>query len=131
MQFTATIGLSLLPLLVFGTTALLRPVPPVPVKPVQVEGVRVIAMDTRTFSARWRPMYDVPPATVIHEIMGGGDAHSRENTGKPVEAVARPRPPAVRIVRRASLRPTDVCARHGLKKVEIMRGKWKGWRCKR
>jgi len=129
MQFTATIGLGLLPLLVFGTTALLRPVPPVPVKPVQVEGVRVIAMDTRTFSARWRPMYDVPPATVIHEV-GGGDAQSHERTGKPVDAAARPRPPAVRIVRRAALRSVNgICARHGMVK-QITRG-GKSWRCRR
>jgi hypothetical protein len=91
----------------------------------------MIQMDATTFRARWRPMYDVPPATVIHEIMGGGDAHSRENTGKPVEAAARPRPPAVRIVRRASLRPTDVCARHGQRKVEYLVRGYKHWRCRR
>jgi hypothetical protein len=129
MQFTATIALGLAPLVVFGGAALLRPAPPVPVKPVATEGVRMIRMDATTFRARWRPMYDVAPATVIHEV-GGGDAHSRENTGKPVVA-ARPSPPAVRIMRRASLRPTDVCARHGLRKVETVRGKWKGWRCRR
>lgn len=127
MQFTATIGLGLLPLLVFGGAAVLRPAPDVVPKHVQTEGMRMIAMDTRTFSARWRPLYDIAPATVIREV--------------PVETVATvpavieassSRPPARRIVKRAALlHHRDVCARHGLRKVEIVRGKWKGWRCRR
>jgi hypothetical protein len=122
--------LAVIPLLVFGAAAVSRPTPPVPVQPVQVEGVRMIRMDATTFRGRWRPMYDVPPATVIHEAKGG-DAHSRENTGKPVVAAARPSPPAVRIVRRASLRP-DVCARHGLHKQFYTGSRgWQRWRCRR
>ena len=129
MQLIATISLGLIPLVVFGAAAVSRSSLPVPIKPVQTEGVRMIRMDANTFRARWRPLYDVPPATVIHEVTGG-DAHSQANTGKPVVAAATPSPPAVRIVRRASLRQ-DICARHGLRKVETIRGKWKGWRCRR
>jgi len=75
-------------------------------------------MDATTFRGRWMPINDMPPATVIHEVqLKGGDALSQELTGKPVVAAAKPSPPAARIVRGASLRPTDVCARHGLRRV--------------
>jgi hypothetical protein len=125
--------LAVIPLALFGgPAAVSAPPPPIPVKPVQVEGVRVIRMDSQTFSGRWRPLYDIPPATVIHEViheLKGGDA-PQEITGKPVVEVARPLPPA-RLVRRAALRPTDVCAQHGQHKVVVMRGRWKGWRCRR
>lgn len=170
MQFSATIALGLAPLVVFGGAALLRPAPPVPVKPVATESITARRMDEAAFGRRWpvelmsrrsdpftgcgdasptRSGKDLLQAGCnrnaatgkpearkarqnfeVHQ-MEGGDAHSRENTGKPVGVVARSRPPAVRVVRRASLRPTDVCARHGLRKVETVRGKWKGWRCRR
>ena len=125
MQFAATIGLSLIPVAIAGVVAVSRPTPPVPVKPVPTEGVRMIRMDTQTFRGRWRPLYDVAPATVIREV--------------PVETVATvpaaieassSRPPARRIVRRASLR-LDICARHGMSKVVVQRGRWQGWRCRR
>ena len=127
----AALLLGIIPLVLFGgPAAVSRPTAPVPVIPVQVEGVRVIRMDAQTFRGRWMPINDMPPATVIHEVqLKGGDA-PQEFTGKPVEAVARPLPPA-RLVRRAALRPTDVCAKHGLRKVETVHGKWKGWRCRR
>jgi hypothetical protein len=55
----------------------------------------------------------------------------------PVEAGSAGAVPAVdstpspaRRVRRAMLRP-DICARHGLRKVDVIRGRWKGWRCRR
>jgi len=124
--------LAAIPLLVFGAAAVSRPVPAPPIVPtlVATEGVRMIRMDANTFRARWRPLYDVPPATVIHEVTGG-DAHSQANTGKPVDvAASAPRPPAARIVKRASLRQ-DICSRHGMRKVTVMRGKWQGWRCRR
>jgi len=125
----AALLLAVVPLVLFGgPAAVSAPPPPLPVKSVQVEGVRVIRMDATTFSGRWRPMYDVPPATVIHEIVGGGDAAARE-TGKPVDVPAMTRPPA-RLVKRASLRQ-DICSRHGMHRVTVVRGKWQGWRCRR
>jgi hypothetical protein len=121
--------LAVIPLLVFAP-AVSRPTAPVPVKPVATESIRVIRMDATTFRGRWMPINDMPPATVIHEVqLKGGDALSQEITGKPVE-VARP-PPAVRTMKRASLRPTETCARHGMRRVTVMRGKWQGWRCRR
>jgi len=122
--------LAVIPLALFGgPAAVSRPTAPVPVKPVATETIRVIRLDSQTFRARWMPVNDMPPATVIHEV-GGGDAHSRENTGKPVVAAATPRLPAVRIVRRASLRQ-DVCARHGQRKVEYLVRGYKHWKCRR
>jgi len=127
----AALLLAVIPLVLFGgPIAVSRPTAPVPVKPVRTENVRVIRMDATTFRGRWMPINDMPPATVIHEVKGG-DALSQELTGKPVVAAATPRPPAVRIVKRASLRPTDVCARHGMRKVTYTRGRWQGWRCRR
>jgi len=127
----AALLLAVVPLVLFGGPgAVSRPTAPVPVKPVATESIRVIRMDATTFRGRWMPINDMPPATVIHEViqeLKGGDA-PQEFTGKPVE-VARP-PPAVRIVKRAALRQ-DICSRHGMHRVTIMRGKWQGWRCRR
>ena len=128
----AALLLAVIPLLVFGgPIAVSRPTPAPPIVPtlVATEGVRMIRMDANTFRARWRPLYDVPPATVIHEVTGG-DAHSQANTGKPVVAVATPSPPAVRIVKRAALRQ-DICSRHGQRKVEYLVRGYKHWRCRR
>lgn len=127
MQFTATIALGLVPLLVFGGAAVLRPAPAIVPKPVATEGVRVIRMDSQTFSARWRPLYDIAPATVIREV----PVQTVATVPAAIEA-SNSRPPARRIVRRASLRPTDVCARHGLRKQYYTgRGGWQHWRCRR
>jgi len=127
----AALLLAAIPLLLFGgPIAVSRPTAPVPVKPVRTENVRVIRMDATTFRGRWMPINDMPPATVIHEVKGG-DALSQELTGKPVVAAARPSPPAARIVKRASLRPTDVCARHGQRKVTYTVRGYQHWRCRR
>lgn len=123
--------LAAIPPLVFGAVALSRPSPspPLPVKPVQTEGVRVVRMDSETFRARWRPIYYMPPLAIVR----GGDAQPHERTSKPVDvAASAPPPPAARIVKRASLRPTDICARHGMRKQFYRgRGGWQHWRCRR
>lgn len=128
-RHAATIALAAIPLVVFGAAAVSRPTAPLPVIPVQVEGVRVIRMDATSFSGRWRPIYDMPPATVIHQ-QKGDDALTQE-TGKPLATPARPPPAAVRNVKRASLHLTNICTRHGMRKVETVRGNWKGWRCRK
>ena len=129
----AALLLAVVPLVLFGGPgAVSRPTAPVPVKPVATESIRVIRMDANTFRGRWMPINDMPPATVIHEViqeLKGGDA-PQEFTGKPVEAVARPLPPA-RLVRRAALRPTDVCAKHGQHKVTYTVRGYQHWRCRR
>jgi hypothetical protein len=105
--------------LVFGAVAVSRPAPPLPVKPVRTETVRVVRMDVQTFRARWLPVNDLPPT-----IEKGSNA-PLVPTSAPVE-VAR-LPPAARIVRRAALRQDNICSRHGLRKVTQGRS----WRCRR
>jgi len=116
--------LAIIPLLVFGPIAVSRPTPPLPVKPVRTETVRVVRMDAQTFRARWLPVNDMPPTT-----LKGRDA-PLVPTSAPVEVIAKPPPPAARLVRRASLR-LDICARHGQRKVEYLRRGYKHWRCRR
>lgn len=122
MQFAATIALGLMPLLVFGGAALLRPAPDVVPKPVATEGVTARRIDEATFRSRWRPLYDVAPATVIHEVPVA-------TVPAAVEASSS-RPPARRIVKRAALR-TDVCARHGMRRIEYLVRGYKRWKCRR
>ena len=117
--------LSTIPLLVFGAVAVSRPAPPLPVKPVRTETVRVVRMDAQTFRARWLPVNDMPPAT-----QKGSDA-PLVPTSAPVAVDAKPPPPAARIVRRAALRPTDICARHGLRRVTYTVRGYQHWRCRR
>jgi len=128
----AALLLAVIPLVLFGgPAAVSAPPPPLPIKQVQTESIRVIRMDATTFRGRWMPIYELAPATVIHEVRGG-DAPPHEITSKPVDvaASAAPRPPAARIVKRAALRQ-DICSRHGMHRVTVMRGKWQGWRCRR
>jgi len=129
MQFTATIALGLAPLVVFGGAALLRPAPPVPVKPVRTEGVRMIRMDDATFRRRWAPLHDLPPAMQVHyareEVVGAV-------SGAAVSQVPQPDQPSRH--RRLRSKPVrlDVCARHGMKRVNYTRPNgWAYWRCRR
>ena len=122
MHFGASIALGLTPLLVFGATAMLRPVA-VP-KLVVTEGVTARRMDDSTFRLRW-PV-DLPPATTIRETPSAEAAVSppRQFPGR---QFAQPRPV---VVKRAGLR-TDVCTRHGMKRVEYLKRGYKHWRCRR
>jgi hypothetical protein len=108
-------ALLFVPIPLFGFAWILKPLPPRPIVPTPpvIEGVRVIRLDTSTFRARWSPIADLPPATMIVHVV------ERERELEPVKET----PPA-RITRRASL---DVCARHRMRKV------WFGkqWRCRK
>ena len=145
----AALLLAVIPLVLFGgPVAVSRPTAPVPVKPVRTENVRVIRMDAQTFRGRWMPIHDLAPATVIREVPtnGNGTALDRPRNYRIGDRPLRSSPTVIdavpaaieasssklpaRIVRRASLR-LDVCARHGLAKIEVIRGRWKGWRCRR
>jgi len=92
------------------------PSPPIAPMAVATEGVRAQRMDDNTFRIRWSAVDALPPATVVREV--------------PVRIEASARPPPARLVKRASLRG-DVCARHGMRRVTVMRGRWQGWRCRR
>lgn len=126
-RHAAMIALGVIPLLVFGAVAMARPPAPIAPKPVATEGVRVIRMDATTFRGRWSPVNDLAPATVIHEV-GGGGAQLRD-ASKPAAVPAMTRPPA-RLVKRAALR-LDLCSRHGLRRVTYSVRGYQHWRCRR
>jgi len=134
-RHTIMITLATLPVLVFGAAAVSRPAPtpPVPVKLVQTEGVRVIRLDSQTFRARWSPVSDMPPATEVRYTQPAAGKREHVDGGEvavagTVTGAAHPTalPPRHRMrSRSASL---DVCARHGQRKVMVGRYKW---RCRR
>ena len=94
---------------------------PVVAKVVASEGVSTHARDTTTFRARWRDVADLPPMTeIIQEplLLVSHESAPMAAAGSPV------RPP---LSRKVSLRHRDVCARHGMRKVNY----GKRWRCRR
>jgi len=125
-RHTIVIALGTLPLLVYGATAMSRPAPapPIVAQLVQTEGVRVIRMDSQTFRARWSPVVDMPVTTEVRprtQAVGGEGVVAGTVTG----AVVSEPPPRHRMrSRSASL---DVCARHGMRRVNY----GKRWRCRR
>jgi hypothetical protein len=130
------VSFAALPLLVFGAHAVSRPAPspPVPVKLVQTEGVRVIRMDSQTFRARWSPVSDMPPATEVRyartptenasnvargeRVMAGTVSGTDISTAPPSRHRLRSRPAGL-----------DICARHKMRRVMVRGGK--SWRCRR
>lgn len=100
------------------------PQPPIVPKAVATEGITARRLDETTFSARWRSAIELPPATARAIVVAGGQTLA----GVDRESMPASRPH--RIVRRAALRG-DVCARHGMRRVTVMRGRWQGWRCRR
>ena len=121
------VALGALPLLVYGAAAVSRPAPSPPIVPqlVKTEGVRVVRLDTRTFRARWMPVYEMLPATEVRyrtQPVGGEGVVAGTVSG----AVVSEPPPRHRLrSRSASL---DVCARHNMRRVMVGRYKW---RCRR
>ena len=128
-------GFAALPMLVFGAAAIAvsKPAPPVPVKLVQTEGVRVIRMDSQTFRVRWSPVSDMPPATEVRYTQPAAGKREHVDGGEvavagTVTGAAHPTalPPRHRMRSRAA--SLDICARHGQRKVMVGRYKW---RCRR
>ena len=119
-----TLALAALPLAVFA----LAPRAPAP---VVSEGVHIIPVDARSFNARWWP--DQAPTSVRVETVPVR-VLTNEKPGEPVAepaATTAALPPPVHAMKRAALRShSDICARHAMRK-EMVRGKWKGWRCRR
>jgi len=129
----ASVLLAMLPLAMFGTAWGVRPAPLPPAPPQQQvvaatvisEGVRKIDLDTRTFAARWLPVWGLPtPVTYLQQQQQQQEAAVEE----PALPRARPMPNVV--VRESPLirRPRDICQRHGQHKVMVGRYKW---RCRR
>ena len=103
--------------------------PPLVATPVVAEGIREQRQDEHTFALRWRPVADMPPTVVKevhHLVLVASDevvsavSGVAESPQQGNAATSRHR------TRRVSLR-TDVCARHGMRKVTV----GKRWRCRR
>ena len=128
------LALAALPLAVFvlAPRAPARVLAPRAPAPVVSEGVHIIPLDARSFNARWWP--DQAPTSIRVKTV---PVRVLTNE-KPDQPVAEPAettaalPPPVHAMKRAALRShSDICARHGMRKVVVVRGKWKGWRCRR
>ena len=105
-----TLALAALPLAVFA----LAPRAPAP---VVSEGVHIIPLDARSFNARWWP--DQAPTSVRVKTVPVRVLTNEKPVAEPAETTAAP---PVHAMKRAALQ-TDICARHGLRKVVVMRGK--------
>jgi hypothetical protein len=95
---------------------------PAPIKPklVQTEGITAARIDDASFSLRWRPVSELPPASVRHAFKG----NMADSAGTEAEA-PQPKAPS----RRLRSRPArlDLCGRHGMRKIHY----GKRWRCRR
>jgi len=127
----AMVILAMLPLGILSTVGLPRAPassPEVVAVAVTTEGVRRVAMDTRTFSARWLPVHGLPPMTLAakripEHIPGAVD---------PLPEGYRPQPkaqPKIQFRPRATRQGSNVCTRHGMHK-QVTRG-GRSWRCRR
>jgi len=123
VKYAAALGL--LPVAVF-LISWPRPAP-IAVRSVPTEGVTARRLDEgSTFRARWRVVHELPPATVL--MRNDTVVDEERHPGGATITAARVRSP--RIVRRVALH-RDVCARHGMRRVTVQRGRWQGWRCRR
>ena len=127
-----TLALAALPLAVFALAprAPARVLAPRAPTPVVSESVHIIPLDARSFNARWWP--DQAPTAIRVKTMPVR-VLTNEKPGEPVAepAGAAPQsPPPVHAMKRAALQ-TNICAQRGMRKVVVVRGKWKGWRCRR
>lgn len=85
---------------------------PIVAKAVTAENVREHRIDEGTFRARWSVVNDLPPATVYEPLLIASHETARRT-----------------LVRRVSLRRSNICTRHGMRRV-ITRG-GRSWRCRR
>lgn len=111
--------LGILPLGVFGLAALVTPPrAPAPIAPIAVptESITERRQDDQTFRRRW-PI-DLPPAVILREVP------------VIVSNVTPSAIPAPRVEKRVAL-PTDVCARHGMRRVDYLKRGYRSWRCSR
>ena len=94
--------------------------------PVQIENITARRMDEGTFRGRWAAVAELPPTVVkeVHHLV----VASNEVVEAGTVAHAPPAvPPSRQTMRRVSLR-SDICSRHGQRKVMV--GKYR-WRCRR
>jgi len=100
--------------------------PPIAPVAVATEGITARREDDNTFRQRWRPLYDMPPATQVRYV-----ANARESGAVDAVPGAAVSPPALQPSRHRRLRTKvvklDICARHKMRKVFYGRT----WRCRR
>lgn len=83
-----------------------------------VRTIPIVAL--ASFDTRWQPTSDLPPMVV----------REPETVEATLTPAPLPKPPPPRAVE-AGKRATDVCARHGQRRVEYSRRGYKMWRCQR
>jgi hypothetical protein len=99
--------------------------------PVVSESVHIIPLDARSFNARWPDQAPTAIRVKTMPVRVLTNEKPREPVVEPAETTAS-LPSPVHAMKRAALRShSDICARHGMRKVAVVRGKWKGWRCRR
>ena len=129
-----TLALAALPLVVFALAprASARVLAPRAPTPVVSEGVRVIPLDAQSFNARWWPDQAATSVRVkMVPVRVLTNEKPRAPVAEPAETTAALPPPA-HAMKLAALRShSDTCAQHGMRKVDVVRGNWKGWRCRR
>jgi len=146
-----TLALAALPLALAVTlTAVLAPArPPAPRAPTATAAppaapvavseapppVRVIPLDARAFAARWpgepQPQPRAEPVAVPVKVVRSIPIRAEPPAGGPAEEELAAAPPPVAVTKRAALDQRNICTRHGLRKIVVVRGRWKGWRCRR
>jgi hypothetical protein len=97
-------------------------------KPVQVENVTARRMDESSFLLRWSEVARLPPTTVTEPLLivhheGAARNDERQTVGATVSA----RPRQVRAAALVKRHFSDICSRHGMRKVTF----GKRWRCRR
>jgi hypothetical protein len=127
------LALAALPLAVFALAprAPARVLAPRAPAPVVSESVHIIPLDARSFNARWPDQAPTAIRVKTMPVRVLTNEKPREPVVEPAETTAS-LPSPVHAMKRAALRShSDICARHGMRKVAVVRGKWKGWRCRR
>ena len=140
-----TLALSMIPVVLAWAGApkpIVFPAAEIAVKNTMPEGVTARRADSDTFRLRWSAVAELPPAIEVHyvsdrvvdaetvaseppapppsrQLEGVARIDERQTVGATVSA--RPHQ-----VRKAALR-SDVCSRHGMRKVQY----GKRWRCRR
>lgn len=86
---------------------------PIVAKAVTPENVREHRVDEGTFRSRWSTVNDLPPATVYEPLLIVSHEQSARRT----------------LTRKVSLRRSNICSRHGMRRVVTRGGR--SWRCRR
>jgi hypothetical protein len=116
------IALAMVPLGLFAIGSYGKPQKPaMPVEQATV--MRAVKTDSFRAPASVVAATPVTPVVFEHPVV-------REET-RSIPAPGPPPPQSVKKKTRLAYRPDDICGRHHLKRVEIVRGKWRGWRCQR